>query len=289
MDKIMIFGVFEFVGFHLCKRFLEEGYNVKGIVIDTSQEGLLEERRLEVGRNANFEEQSFTQWQEQSGEDNENNESVTMIFPLYDWYMTFTEAVIEEKAIAEPIFQYLNNRRERENQVVFLLPIHLLAEHDGSEGLEVLDKFTGNVRKIMTNCQFFFLPTLYGPWQPSTFLFQNAMLKGFNDCDNQTDLLSREWAVDAIFIDDALDLLAEIILKNKSGKFLMESGIENSWETCVDFLKMDQSWREKINNRRFQVSGQLERIILEKPTFANDALKIQLKHLTRLYGMSTEQ
>lgn len=280
MDKIIIFGVYEFVGFHLCKGLLEQGYYVQGIHIDARQDGFPEEKRLEVGRNANFEEQSLKQWQEQK---DRGEESITIILPLYDWYMTFSEAVVEQEILASRLFQDMQSRRNQKDKVVFLLPIQLLTDLDDREGLKIMDKMVEQSREMVPNVQLIFLPTIYGPWQPPEFLFQKELLKRLNEKETQTESVSREWRGDAIFIDDALDSLINSIEENTPGKFILESGRENNWKTCVDILQMDHSFGGEHDHQTIlSVSEQLERIIADHSTSAVEGLLIQMNHLSRL-------
>ena len=57
MDKAIIVGVYEFIGFHLCEALLQEGIEVYGVnlPIDTSDH-VVDEKRLLIGRNSNFQE-----------------------------------------------------------------------------------------------------------------------------------------------------------------------------------------------------------------------------------------
>ncbi|WP_316571091.1 hypothetical protein [Neobacillus sp. YIM B06451] len=54
MGEALIIGVFERLGFHLCKRLLEMGYEVGGISLSPSPDETEENMELEIGRNSNF-------------------------------------------------------------------------------------------------------------------------------------------------------------------------------------------------------------------------------------------
>ena len=61
MDKVIIVGTYEFIGFQLCLSLLEQGREVIGIHLNTnSKDPFLEEKRFEIGRNSNFTEQDET-------------------------------------------------------------------------------------------------------------------------------------------------------------------------------------------------------------------------------------
>ena len=65
MDKILVLGALEELGFEMTTCLLEEGYEVCGIHLQTGEEVVYDERRLEIGRNANFSEISLTEWMKQ--------------------------------------------------------------------------------------------------------------------------------------------------------------------------------------------------------------------------------
>ncbi|MEM5594163.1 hypothetical protein AAHH67_24715 [Niallia circulans] len=59
MKKAVIFGVYQFVGFHICSTLLEEGEEIIGISYPEISIEDLEDKRMEIGRNANFSEKSL--------------------------------------------------------------------------------------------------------------------------------------------------------------------------------------------------------------------------------------
>lgn len=61
MEKAIIIGAFEDIGFQLCKGILEDGIEVAALHLDGTRNPLTEERRLEIGRNANFTELELEQ------------------------------------------------------------------------------------------------------------------------------------------------------------------------------------------------------------------------------------
>lgn len=60
MDRAVILGTFEFIGFSLCKNLLDQGCEIDGIHFDKEQDdALIHEKRLTIGRNANFNEKTI--------------------------------------------------------------------------------------------------------------------------------------------------------------------------------------------------------------------------------------
>jgi hypothetical protein len=216
--------VFEFIGFHCCKSLLEKGYSVNGIPFNMESDLFLDEKRLEVGRNANFSEQDL-QGVENIIEKKEREPAI-FIVSLYEWFMTFKESPVPNTKILAQVAQSLNDRQKAENQIVYLLPIQLLTNSQDLEGAVELKEFIDQTNRLGDCVQLFYLPTIFGPWQPSSFLFQRALLKQLNNVKD--DMVIREWTLDAMFIDDALDPIIERIETGKKGSFLLESGIPES-------------------------------------------------------------
>jgi hypothetical protein len=76
MDKVLVLGALEELGFEMTTILLEEGYEVCGIHLSLGEELIYNERRLEIGRNANFIELSLAEWMKQE----DANETPTWLF-----------------------------------------------------------------------------------------------------------------------------------------------------------------------------------------------------------------
>src|SRR3954447_19141238 len=62
MDKAIIFGIYDFVSFHMGRTLLNKGLEVIGVHIEENSEtSSFEEKRMEIGRNANFREISLVE------------------------------------------------------------------------------------------------------------------------------------------------------------------------------------------------------------------------------------
>ncbi len=271
MDKVTIYGVFEFVGFHFCNRFLENGCSVKGIHTNLGSSHCLEEKQLEVGRNANFEEVGLEQLEKTVGE------LQVMIVSLYDLYMTYQETKWNQTAFWKKIFHILNNRYE---QIVFLLPIQFLQDSKETDHFFELKDLLARTTMGASAIQFFYLPTIFGPWQPSSFLFQRSMLPKHKD--NSDPFIVREWIWDAIYVDDALNVIMKIIEKGENGDYIIESGVKNSWGTCADLLNIDQSILNAGENPLKCTEYEIKRVPEGEITPYPEALARQRGHLERL-------
>ncbi|WP_409274408.1 hypothetical protein V1499_05355 [Neobacillus sp. SCS-31] len=80
MGGVLIIGVFERLGFHLCKRLLDMGYEVGGISLNPSPDETEEDMELEIGRNSNFEKMPI------GAVETHFNRDKVVVFSLYDLY-----------------------------------------------------------------------------------------------------------------------------------------------------------------------------------------------------------
>ncbi|MCM3602401.1 hypothetical protein M3175_16835 [Robertmurraya korlensis] len=65
MDKVLVLGALGEIGFKMTALLLEEGYEVRGIHLQSGDETVYNNRRMEIGRNANFEEIGLNEWVQQ--------------------------------------------------------------------------------------------------------------------------------------------------------------------------------------------------------------------------------
>lgn len=59
MKKAIVFGAYQFLGFHICGALLEEGEEIIGVSFPNIHVDDIEDKRMEIGRNANFSEISW--------------------------------------------------------------------------------------------------------------------------------------------------------------------------------------------------------------------------------------
>ncbi|MDP4085119.1 MAG: hypothetical protein Q8934_10970 [Bacillota bacterium] len=275
MDKAVIFDAFEFVGFHFCKKLLDIGFEVSGIQFNHEKKNkYLDEMRLEVGRNANFKEKTMEEWATQM--EKEMDDPAFFIFSLYDLYMGYKEDLLNNEILKDYL---LNSIRQRNKQslIVFLLPIQLISEENDAEGLRGCKDFLKSVDEMECDSQFFYLPSLYGPWQSDAFFFQKAMLNNLNEREE-----SKEWMGDTIFIRDAIELVIEQMEDKTPGKYLLESGKQNRWFECAEFLNIDETYFRKnvknlVINDEFVLS-----LKVGSPTSIPDSFAEQKEHLNYL-------
>jgi hypothetical protein len=271
LDKVMIFGVYEFVGFHFCNRFLEKGCIVKGVrVMNGSSHQLLEDKKLAVGRNANFEELKMDDLENLSIDD-----QPAMIFSLYDFYMTYKESEWDHSAILEKLAAFVKKRQE---PMIYLLPIQMLLDTNETGWYSELKEFISQLKEGSAMRQFFYLPAIFGPWQPPSFLFQQSMLPVQKEDAEQYK--TTEWVWDTIYIEDAIETMMDVIQKGESGSYLMESGMKDSWGLCADLLKIDRSFRKESGT--LSIADEITKVQVIKTTPYSEGLARQREHLSRM-------
>lgn len=270
MDKAIILNVFDFVSFHVCKTLLEKGIEVDGIHVEESEkEPFSEEKRLEVGRNANFEEHSLLSWT------NKEKRDTTIIFSLYDLFMLYKDSILQKETVTKPIIYLM----DRSNGVAIILPSQMLTKSIDSQALIDLQVFLNQIVGLERNLQLLYLPTVYGPWQPETFLFQQSFLTKINRNEGFKGV--REGMMDAIYIDDAIESILDIMETGKPGSYLLESGRKKHWDNCAAFLNLDENI---VKNREMsQINSKIVKVAVKKVTPISESFAKQMEHTERLY------
>jgi hypothetical protein len=270
MDKAFIFSVYDFVCFHICKTLLNQGIEVRGMYAgENRSETYIDEKRLEVGRNANFEEVDFLH--DDIIEIN-NHKGITFI-SFYDLFMLDEDSVLQCDRFKERFYQLVN---EKSGSLVFLLPVQMLGESNQKRFLDIREFL--NMAGDNNNKKFVYLPTIYGPWQPSTFLFQHSILCSINKHSEFKGL--REATNDAMFIDDAVDSILEIAEKRPPGSYILQTGKKGQWERCAASLNIEINDSEFPKN--FQHKDDVITIKPKRLTSISDSMSIQVNHVKQL-------
>lgn len=272
MDRVILFGPFEFLGFGLCQTLLDKGIEVNAISIsDEDDDPFTEEKRMEIGRNANFVERSLDEKL-----DDDIIETTPLIIPFYDFYMRKTE----KDLMSRPIEAFLQRLQPSQVSVTILLPKQF--EYENPPG-EIEDDFRGFLKQKGFTFHELYLPTIYGPWQPKEYFFQQLL---FPDRTETPTLSSRETVCDAIFIEDAVSAMVQLITE-KDGKYLIKSEEQNNWFTCLEnlFEMKAMEEREFIYEQIDRNSSHIEKnekmrenikkVIIKKTTEPSKGLELQ--------------
>lgn len=271
MDKVAITGVFDFVNFHVCKALLDKGIEVRGAQIESEEnEDILFEKRLEIGRNSNFAEVSL---REISVESTENE---TIIISLYDLYMRYREDFL----LNDHLINSLISRNNWEN-IVILVPSQLLKEVIDSKAEVIIEDFLKRTKAQNKDIHFLYLPTIFGPWQPDTFMFQSSILTEMNRGNPFRGL--REETGDALYVEDIAQLIIEIIESKEPGSYLLHSGKSDQWNKCAEFLRIDEQESPDLNVVIREKD--LTKIIVHNTHPISVALTKQIEHAQRIYSL----
>lgn len=179
-----------------------------------------------------------------------------MIFiDIYDLYIRNKLAALREKELIEgflmknlALFQSLHVK------IAFLLPIQWIK--DISRTHSRLEDAIKILKEHNISVSSFYLPVIYGPWQPEEFSFHQSIAK------ERVVISEREWIYDAIYIDDLINFLSSSADRHLDESYLLESSITGHWRKCADYLSLDynENWRSpdlaigKVTERTIQCS-----------------------------------
>lgn len=127
MDKVLVLGTLEELGFEMTTSLLEEGYEVCGIHLQLGEEKIYNERRLKIGRNANFEEINLTDWMKQE----DFNQASTWLF-MNDFDENIRRIWLVDNSEVKKRIQSV--AATAKNRVVF---IHPFSQWKNRNGLEI--------------------------------------------------------------------------------------------------------------------------------------------------------
>lgn len=260
MDKVIIVGTYEFIGFQLCLSLLEQGREVIGIHLNTtSQDPFLEEKRFEIGRNSNFTEQDETYF---DSFDSLSNPMILFI-DYYSYYFKREE---------EKLTSFINENFLKNDAIHFVLtlPMQLLCE----KVLIELPLFQKSDKEYTPS--IFYLPTIYGPWQPMKYVFQQAI----NNPNGPIILDDREWTEDALYIDDVMGIILKKLEGEQKKVCLLKSKIEDHWKKVSSILIGEfpiEPTRHKLKPFSQDIT-----VIDVGATETQDGIENQKRHLSKL-------
>jgi nucleoside-diphosphate-sugar epimerase len=283
MNRAIIIGAFGFLGYSICQAMLDEGIEVEAISVGEEPDFFIEEKRMEIGRNANFLEDEIRQHHEEKLES-----LIPVIIPFCDFYILEKENLLfENHFIKEELFSLSPEKYS----ILLLLPEQL--EYEGSPELEPLVKFKKNLGKKGFLLKEVLVPTLFGPWQPDGCFFQQILSLDENAVKVPA-LNPRESTSDAIYIADAAIVIRGLLDEDQAGKYVIRSGVTNSWYNCLkniyeNRLNAKEQERKWINDFKNMMKSRLSldqtqklskdyhRVYVKKPTEIFEGLEQQWK------------
>lgn len=156
MDRAVIIGALEFLGFSFCERILEEGIEVDGIHLDLENNKLLiEEKRFKIGRNANYNEWTSTDVEFRTP----NLKGTVLIIDVYDLLMWEKESVLFEMGFIKKVIDGWE-----EGEIVFLLPISLKTNVKFKVVEKKIHELIVFLKGKGNSVKSFYLPAINGTW-----------------------------------------------------------------------------------------------------------------------------
>lgn len=258
MDRAVIADTYSFIGFSFCKALLDQGVTVIGI--NEINDAFILDKQLEIGRNANFTETDLT-----AAEILIDKES----FIFVDLYSMFVDGLLPTNKLYTDFLSLIKNV---ENKVVLTLPI---------QWLSVDSPFIKEIKSMRNKVYSYYLPTVYGPFQPKTLLFQQAFLMKMKQCD-QMKLNYQEWRHDAIYIEDVTDAILFSVKNDLPDERVLKSSIDNHWLKCAQYLDVEKD----LNNESAIIDGnegrKIKSLIVKNRWGLHESLDKQREHLSFL-------
>jgi hypothetical protein len=289
MNKAIIIGAFGFLGYSVCRAMLDEGIEVNAIPVGKELDNVTEEKRMEIGRNANF-------LEDQLLIEDKREAPIPVIIPFCDFYMLEMEELLFEHHFLQ---EELLSLTPENHPIILLLPEQL--GYGGSPEIEPLAKLKQNLTKKGFLLKEVLVPTLYGPWQPEGCFFQQLLSLG-EDTITVPTLNIRECTSDAIYVADAASVVRGLLEEGHEGKYVLRSGETNSWRNCLKSIydslltskypgKEKRPWETNLENMKNmssplnqvqKLSGAYQEVYVKEPMDILEGLKKQRNHYLRV-------
>ncbi|MEH7346832.1 hypothetical protein V7122_23665 [Bacillus sp. JJ1532] len=267
MDRAVIIGAFQFLGFHFCQSLLDQGFEVLGVRSENREkDAYLIEKRMEIGRNANFKEIIMSDLVSQV----EIHAQTLILIDYYSFSATEQKVLFNKDNILE---RFLKNNKQKmaetDTRIISLFPIQWLHQKDK------------NIQRILENeiiSHRIYLPTIYGPWQPNSFLFQQSLEKSL-DPDRELSIHECEWIHDTLYIADILDPILKLAETKSADACTLKSDIPHYWKKCVDFLSIPAEVLEMITINYPSERNEIKVKIVKNCTPYSEGIENQKRHL----------
>lgn len=274
MDKAVLLGVYDFINFHVCKALLNKGFEVTGVRFEPEREiAFLDEKRDEIGRNANYTEYPYSNWIYTY------DETEAIVLSIYDLYMQYKEILLKESEMQGLLTNYFTKIQDRSLKFIIFVPSQLLTGAIEEKTFIVIDEFITKLRESVHQVQLIYLPAMFGPWQPESFMYQHTIVSKIQGNSNFKGL--REDTRDALYILDVVDLIIDLMDNGKPGTYLFESGMKGQWEKGAAYLHVEE---EPAKERKLlDQNGPITKIKVDKMTAISEGINKQVELTKRLY------
>jgi nucleoside-diphosphate-sugar epimerase len=250
MTKAIVTGGLGFLGFELCLAFLEEGVEVLAADTEDTAGG----RWLEVGRNANITYQPIRQDLIPGF-----SEARTYI-NLYD-HFTGNKADAQLKSIKK----FVEKVQSSSADAFLLLPSVVPNRIKESELTELIEY----LKEQFNNHYIVYIPTLFGPHQPETFLFQQILADSDSGLDYVDDTRS------AIFVKDAAKAIQNQIKISRTRYVQLTPAHSGSWMEILHLLGKPGAFKQGTARIRDVLPDGLEKVVVDSTSSVQEVLEHQ--------------
>lgn len=262
MEKVIVTGVLQLIGFHLCNRLLNEGFHVVGIDTCTNNEKIKAEMLLSFGRNANFE---FVN-ESLSNVNYENHiHEVKTFFHLREDPTTeleFNKIIAICEKLNVPIVFISSLEVYGNNQTLYtesskLNPSTPLGKRKKQEEQLLLEKVCAGKNK----CLIFRIPSVYGPWQSKNDCLHKHLNVHIKNNSHVSELkINHNFSKKYIYVDDVVEAIM--------------LGFKENFTTAIYNLSVNE---EKYSNDKIK-----EHLAFLPRYSFEDGLEKQKQHLLKI-------
>lgn len=274
MERATILGIYDFIGYSLCRYMLDQGVEIDGIHPEGNIEDCFtEEKRLEIGRNANFTEIGLQDWDVESAEG-------FLFVTLYESLQTRNGI----NDLMEALLNKLENRHLKRLPTAVILPAIFAQEN--VELSETAAKITRFISSRKSTILTIYLPTIYGPWQPEGYFFQQVLSHPSTEGRKIPDIGEWEWTHDCLYIDDAVKTIKEMAESGQQGQHILSSGEQDRWLKCAEELIGKDTAILRNEVKPPVIKGSIQVRTVEKNEQISKGLSRQKEQFTRIQDSS---
>lgn len=267
MKKAIVVNPFCFIGFSLTTFLLNEGIEVVGLVMkDKQTEREMEQKLLHIGRNANF-----TYYHH---DDANMHEGVMNADVLYDDIKGETRWDVIGKCKKVIFISYLDmfeNLNGDIDESGTPSQNHLFQ----TEQKRMNQAIEKNISYLIIR-----IPTLYGPWQEKTHVYQQWIYNQLKSVQNE--LIVMENTTDILYIDDVTNALYMAGVKNINGEVIhLASGKKNQWFEGLEILTGNNHQlvvKQKVSPSFYKNEKAKKLLDFNPNTTLEQGIKNQIKH-----------
>lgn len=221
VQRILIIGVQQFIGFHLGMKYLEKGWEVDGVFIepkDVRQKKLAEEEMMWLGRNA-----FFRLWHRDDWLEHIIGRKYRLIYDCE----TFTEHSGRNET-GKRFEKTIKVLEKKEAPIIFLFSCEYCDD-------QLKCKLEQQLQELGMPHLFVHVPTVFGAWQPLNHWMTKCMLEKTENANENV------FICDLLHIEEVIQILLEIddeLIFEKN--VFISSNDEGRVKKVMDFLKLDR-------------------------------------------------